>query len=101
MKFLERLKAKWEIETWTQFWLIMLVFSITGSVASVSSRYLLTSVGIVKGEMSDWVFWPLRILIVCVAYQVLLLFVGTVFGQFKFFWAFEKKTLGRFAGRKK
>ncbi len=101
MKILQKLKDKWEIETWTQFWLIMLVFSITGSVASISSKFLLASVGIVRGQISEWLFWPIRIILVCVAYQILLLFVGTIFGQFKFFWAFEKKTLSRFSGKKK
>jgi hypothetical protein len=31
-----------------------------------------------------------------VFYQILLIVNGTILGQFKFFWAFEKKMLSRF-----
>jgi manganese efflux pump family protein len=101
MKFLQKLKDKWEIETWLQFWIIMIVFSITGSVASWSAKHILFFFGISRETMNPFLFWPIRILLIFPAYQILLLFVGTAFGQFKFFWAFEKKTLSRIAGRRK
>jgi len=40
-------------------------------------------------------FWftPIRLLLIFPIYQVLLVAIGFLFGQFKFFWAFEKKML--------
>ena len=43
----------------------------------------------------NFLYWIIRILIVFPAYQVLLLFFGAVFFQFRFFWNFEKKILKR------
>ncbi|MEL0308655.1 MAG: DUF6787 family protein, partial [Flavobacteriaceae bacterium] len=40
-------------------------------------------------------YWPLRIILIFPLYQVLLVLFGWIFGQFKFFWAFEKKMLKR------
>ena len=49
------------------------------------------------------VFWPqdmflfaLAIIIGLIFYQMLLVFFGWLFGQFQFFWEFEKKMLRRF-----
>jgi hypothetical protein len=37
----------------------------------------------------------LRLLLIFPIYQILLVFVGFIFGQFSFFWNFEKKMLER------
>jgi hypothetical protein len=37
----------------------------------------------------------LRLLLIFPIYQILLVFVGFIFGQFSFFWEFEKKMLVR------
>jgi hypothetical protein len=42
------------------------------------------------------VYWPLRIGLIFPLYQVLLVLIGALFGQFNFFWGFEKKMLRRF-----
>jgi hypothetical protein len=47
-------------------------------------------------HLSPWVFWPIRLLIIFPVYQILLVIIGWLFGQFDFFWAFEKKMLRRF-----
>jgi hypothetical protein len=53
-------------------------------------------IGIEARNTSAWIFWPVRVLIVFPIYQVLLVAMGWVFGQFHFFWDFEKKMLSRF-----
>ncbi|MGB2332508.1 MAG: DUF6787 family protein [Litorivicinaceae bacterium] len=40
-------------------------------------------------------FWPLRVLIIFPIYQLLLIIIGTLAGQFSYFWEFEKKFLRR------
>ena len=51
--------------------------------------------GISKENLSLWLYWPFRLLIIFPVYQVLLVIIGTIFGQFAFFWEFEKKMLER------
>jgi len=47
-------------------------------------------------SFSPLVFWPLRIIFIFFVYQILLLVIAIPFGQFQYFWQFEKKILSRF-----
>ena len=92
---MKRFKEKWGITSNFQLAIILLVFSITGSVAVLVAKPVLDLVGLDKEALSPWVFWPIRIFIIFPIYQVLIVLIGAIFGQFKFFWAFEKKMLVR------
>tara|TARA_B100000767_G_scaffold274954_1_gene309753 strand:+ start:898 stop:1206 length:309 start_codon:yes stop_codon:yes gene_type:complete len=93
---MKRLKEKWGINSNFQIMIILLVFSITGSIAVTIAKPVLNLLGLNKEIVSPFIFWPIRIFIIFPIYQVLIVIVGTLFGQFKFFWAFEKKMLTRF-----
>jgi len=97
---MERLKEKWNINSNFQLIIIFIVFSVTGSLSLLVSGPLLDFLFIKKDLLSPYFFWPLRILIVFPIYQVLILIVGTLFGQFNFFWSFEKKMLSRIGLKK-
>ena len=45
---------------------------------------------------SYYAYQFIRILIIFPVYQLVLLIVGTLFGEFKYFWAFEKKMIMSF-----
>ena len=92
---MNRLKEKWGITSNFQIIIILLVFSITGSIAVMVAKPVLNLVGLDKEAISAWIFWPIRIFIIFPIYQVLIVIIGALFGQFKFFWAFEKKMLVR------
>ena len=92
---MKRFKEKWGITSNFQLVIILIVFSITGSVAVWVAKPVLDLVGLDKEALSPWVFWPIRIFIIFPIYQVLIVLIGAIFGQFKFFWAFEKKMLVR------
>lgn len=96
---IEKLKAKWGIESNFQIIMILIVFSITGSIAVKITGPVLELFSISKDSFTPFLYWTIRILIILPIYQVLLLFVGAVLGQFRFFWNFQKKTFGRI-GRK-
>ena len=93
---MNRLKKKWGITSNYQIMVILLVFSITGSIAVVITNPVLKLIGLDKYLLSPWIFWPIRIFIIFPIYQILIVVIGALFGQFKFFWAFEKKMLVRF-----
>ena len=92
---MKRLKEKWGITSNFQIIIILLVFSITGSIAVIVAKPALNLVGLDKETISPWIFWTIRIFIIFPIYQVLIVIIGTLFGQFQFFWAFEKKMLTR------
>ena len=92
---MNRFKEKWGIKSNFQFFIILVVFSITGSLSVFIAKPLLKLVGLEKELISPWVFWPFRILIIFPIYQILIVIIGAMFGQFQFFWNFEKKMLVR------
>ena len=92
---MNKLKEKWGITSNYQIIIILLVFSITGSIAVWIAKPVLNLVGLDKEGVSPWLFWPIRIFIIFPIYQILIVIIGTLFGQFKFFWGFEKKMLTR------
>jgi hypothetical protein len=86
-------KERWNIKSNWQLFVIVFVFAVTGSSAAYLSRPILALFGITKEAVTLWEYYPLYILLIFPIYQVLLVSFGFLFGQFKFFWAFEKKLL--------
>ena len=86
-------KQRWNIQSDWQLFVIVVVFAITGSTAAYLSKPILAFIGIVKGEVSNWIYYPLYILLIFPVYQLLLVTIGFIFGQHKFFWEFEKTML--------
>lgn len=86
-------KERWNIKSNWQVFVILVVFAVTGSTSAYLSKPILALFGIVKGSVSNWIYYPLYIILIFPIYQVLLVSFGFIFGQFTFFWAFEKKML--------
>lgn len=89
---LEKLKKRWGIHSNFQIIIILIVFSITGSSSLFVGKPILDFFNITN-EMSWYFYWPLRLIVIFPAYQVLLLLYGWLLGQFTFFWNFEKRML--------
>jgi len=98
---MQMLKRIFKVESTTQLVLVFIVFSVTGFGALYIAKPLMGWVGINEGEMPWYAFWPLRLLFMMTAYQVMLIFFGTLFGQFDYFWRMEKRILKRFGLRLK
>ena len=92
---MQKLKERWGISSNFQLVMILIVFSVTGSCAVALADPVMSFFDLTKEDTSPWLYWPLRIFLIFPLYQVLLVVFGFVFGQFKFFWAFEKKMLRR------
>ena len=90
---MKKLKDKWNITSNFQLIIILIVFAITGSLSLVVSEPILEILGIKSSSISTWLFTPLRLIIVFPVYQLLILAIGFLFGQFNFFWQLEKKML--------
>ena len=85
-----------KIDSFNQFVLVMIVFAITGSLSLIVTVSFFEFLNLNVNSFSPLVFWPLRIIIIFFVYQVLLIIIAIPFGQFQYFWRFEKKILSRF-----
>lgn len=90
---MKNFKERWKIKSNWQLVVIFIVFAITGSSAAYFSEPILGLIGINKETISGWIYYPLYIILIFPVYQVLLVSYGFLFGQYQFFWAFEKKML--------
>jgi hypothetical protein len=90
------LENKWIVEQRWEIIRIFIVFAITGSSSLFIGRPIIYAIGITKENLNPFLYWILFIIIGLVFYQILLVTFGWLFGQFKFFWEFEKKMLKRF-----
>ena len=100
---MKKLKERRGIHSNFQLVIIFIVFAITGSSSVYVAKPFLEYVNLDRAHFHEG-FWggfgyyTLRILLIFPFYQVLLIVIGSIFGQFKFFWNFEKKMLNRMSG---
>ncbi len=90
----QKLKTKWNIDSDRDFWLIMLTFSLAGMGISLIRIFLFPLLGISEATPT-WLIVLCYIPSAFFMYQIGLLFFGTLLGQFKFFWEWEKNMLRR------
>ena len=90
------LKKFFKVSSVIQLTIIFLVFAITGSLSLYLSDFILVIVNVSQESSNLVIYWLIRIFLIFPIYQVLLIIVGTLFGEFKYFWNFEKKMLRRF-----
>ena len=87
------LQKKWGVGK-KEVVLIFCVFAITGFTTAWISKSITTWLGL--DASSHWsARLSLRLLVLLFGYQVVLLTVAFLLGQFSFFWKFEKKLLQR------
>lgn len=87
----QQLKQKWKVNG-TQLLLILCVFAITGTTTAWLTRQITYWLNLPSN--SAW-YWILKVLMLVFGYQFIILLVSIPFGQFNFFWKFEKKLLRR------
>lgn len=90
---MKSLKKRWGIQSNFQFAIVLLVFIITGSSSAYVTKPILAFLGISKDSIHSILYFFLKIILIFPVYQVLLVSFGFLFGQFNFFWNFEKKML--------
>lgn len=93
-EFVDKLKERWGVHTPWQVFVILLVFAMTGFSVLFLEEQVYRLLGISAPEQ-----WYLRALLFIVItlplYNLILLVYGFIFGQFRFFWNFEKRFFGR------
>jgi hypothetical protein len=92
----KKLEHKWILKYRWEMIRVFIVFAITGSSSVFVGRPIMQMIGITKENLNPFIYWILFIIIGLIFYQILLVTFGWLFGQFNFFWEFEKKMLKRF-----
>ena len=90
----QKLLKLFKVENYFRLLIIFTVFGITGSLSVVLGKYVLISIFSSNIQNNEY-YWLIRILFIFPLYQILLIIIGTLFGEFKYFWAIEKKILVR------
>lgn len=93
-KTIDFLQNRWGVTSPFQVFVILLVFAITGMCSIYVSRHIFELLNLTKDD-PFWLRAVVYIFTVLPAYQVILLTVGTIFGQHKFFKNFLKMMFGR------
>jgi hypothetical protein len=87
------LKEKWGVESTWHFIIINVVFACTGFSVLYVKDYIYSLFGL--SDAGFWIKALLFVLLVLPLYNLLLLVWGIVFGQFRFFWNYEKRFFSR------
>jgi hypothetical protein len=96
--WVDKLASRWNVSG-GQVFVILLVFACTGFTVMFLKRPI---VGFfTEGGERSLIFSIIYYILILPIYNLILLVYGFVFGQFEFFWAFEKRFFGRLLGRKK
>lgn len=90
---MNKLKERWGISSNFQLVVIFIVFAINGSLSAKISSFLMNFMGLSKENLSTFFYYIILIVLVMPLYPFLLIAVGFLFGQFKFFFTFSKKML--------
>ena len=91
---IEKLINLFKVKNLKQLVIVFLVFSITGSLSVVLGEPIINFF-FEDGFENNLYFWIIRIIIIFPLYQILLIIVGTIFGEFRYFWNIEKRILMR------
>ena len=92
---INKLENKWIVNQKWELIRIFIVFAVTGSSSVFVGRPFINWIGISLETLPSPIYWFLFILISLILYQILLLALGWLSGQFTFFWEFEKRFLKR------
>ena len=93
---MNKIRNLFKVETNFQLLKVNIVFAATGTASIYIAGIVINLLGLNLYILGDFFYWVLRIMLLIPVYQVLLIVIGSIFGEFKYFWRIEKKMLGRF-----
>jgi hypothetical protein len=92
-KWIDSLQQRWNLKSGWQVMVVLIVFACTGTTVLLIKKPLFAC-WFPDGEKPLWASLAYWILILPI-YNVFLLGYGFLFGQFNFFWSFEKRFFKR------
>lgn len=95
--WINKLQERWGVSAF-QVFIILIVFACTGFTVMFLKKPIVAFV-VGDGEKSV-LFSVIYYILILPVYNIILLCYGTIFGQFNFFWNFEKRMFRRMFGKK-
>ena len=92
---MQKIRNFFKVESNFQLLIVNVVFAVTGTISVILAGFILDFIGLDINALSSSLYWTLRVLILMPIYQILLIIIGAVFGEFTYFWRIEKKMLNR------
>jgi membrane protein YdbS with pleckstrin-like domain len=92
--WMQKLKVRWKLKSAMQVLVVLVVFACTGFTVFFIKRPLLVWMAGSNGDTA--VASLLYYIFILPLYNIILLGYGILFGQFSFFWNFEKRFMERF-----
>ena len=96
--WVQKLQTKWGLQSVWQVIIVLIVFSCTGFTVLLIKKPIIAFFT-ENGQQTGW-FTFFYYLLILPIYNVILLIYGFLFGQFEFFWNYEKKMINRFRRKK-
>ena len=93
-RWIEKLKSRWNVKNGWQVIIILVVFACTGFTVMFLKKPILTFLAGEQGKTT--LATVLYYIFILPLYNIILLAYGFIFGQFQFFWQFEKRFMERF-----
>lgn len=94
MNWIEKLKKRWKLKSAWQVMVVLLAFACTGFTILFIKKPILYWLAGEEGNST--MATVLYYIFVLPLYNIILLGYGFIFGQFRFFWEFEKRFMERF-----
>ncbi|WP_421875262.1 DUF6787 family protein [Marinoscillum sp.] len=98
MSWIDKLQNRWNLKNGWQVIIVLVVFACTGFTVLFLKRPVVNFFT-ADGDQNIW-FTIIYYILILPIYNVILLFYGFIFGQFNFFWQFEKRMWNRMTGKK-
>ena len=92
---IDKLVKKFKANSIQHLVIIFLVFALSGSGSLFISYPILKALSLEELISSYPLYIFVRIILIIPIYQLLLIIIASLFGQFNYFWKFEKKFLKR------
>ena len=92
---IDKLVNKFQANSIQHLVIIFLVFALSGSGSLFISSPILKALSLEELISPYPLYIFVRIILIIPIYQLLLIMVASLFGQFNYFWKFEKKFLKR------
>ena len=92
---IQNLINKFNAKSKAHLFIIFIVFGLSGTFSLWISSPILAALDL-KDILNNYPLYILfRVLIIIPIYQLILIVIATLFGEFEYFWKFEKKILKR------
>ena len=92
---IDKLVRKFKANSIQHLLIIFIVFALSGSGSLFISYPILNALSLEELISSYPLYIFVRIVLIIPIYQLMLIIIASLFGQFNYFWKFEKKFLKR------